>query len=174
MRVVDLVGRKFNFLLVVSRAENSAHGQTRWNCVCDCGRKVVISSSNLRNKTTKSCGCYRKDHPSNRLRPYESTYRILVKRSRGRGWKKIMSYKVFVNFTKTVNCYYCGDPIVWELFQTDGSGPRPTNLDRVDSAKGYSKSNCVVCCFPCNQMKMDRSRTDFLERIRRIYARHCK
>jgi hypothetical protein len=58
MPVRDLVGLKFNRLLVLSRAENEKHsGNTRWNCLCDCGNKTVTSGTNLTRGISKSCGC---------------------------------------------------------------------------------------------------------------------
>ena len=56
-RVKDIIGQKFNRLTVVSRAENSRHGNAMWNCLCDCGNMTVVLGSNLRNGEVKSCGC---------------------------------------------------------------------------------------------------------------------
>lgn len=44
------------------------------------------------------------------------------------------------------SCHYCGGPL-----PKTGHG-----LDRVDSSKGYTKDNVVVCCYGCNTLKMDR------------------
>lgn len=55
---IDLTGKRFGRLVVVSRAENK--GQlSRWNCVCDCGNTTIVYSNNLRRGFTQSCGCYR-------------------------------------------------------------------------------------------------------------------
>ena len=63
--MIDLVGRKFGRLTVVSEAERTrSKGGTSirmWNCVCDCGNKRTLSSSALTGCKTKSCGCYKKD-----------------------------------------------------------------------------------------------------------------
>ncbi len=53
----DLTGKRYGKLTVVSRAENSKHGATRWRCHCDCGGIKVIVSQNLVEKKTISCGC---------------------------------------------------------------------------------------------------------------------
>lgn len=57
----DLVGKTFTRLTVVERAENNRHGNRRWVCVCDCGKKVVATSAKLIAGATKSCGCYARD-----------------------------------------------------------------------------------------------------------------
>lgn len=64
----DLTGKRFGKLVVISRnydKQKELYDRTKqykafWNCVCDCGNMVIITSSNLQNKTnpTTSCGCY--------------------------------------------------------------------------------------------------------------------
>lgn len=56
---VDLVGKKFGRLTVISRAENNKYNQSCWNCLCDCGNKIVVRGGSLKDKKngTKSCGC---------------------------------------------------------------------------------------------------------------------
>lgn len=55
---IDLQGKRFGRLLVVSREQNSSNGHARWKCVCDCGNEKVVSSDSLRSGRTISCGCY--------------------------------------------------------------------------------------------------------------------
>lgn len=50
------VGKKFGHLRVISWAGTS-HTNSKWNCICDCG-KETISHINLQNKN-QSCGCAR-------------------------------------------------------------------------------------------------------------------
>ena len=60
----DLTGRKFSRLLVESRAENSNSGKVQWNCICDCGKKIVALAYNLKNSNTQSCGCLQRQRSS--------------------------------------------------------------------------------------------------------------
>lgn len=53
-----MIGKKFNKLLVLERVKNDKFGNTKWLCKCECGNKVIVKGSLLRNGTTKSCGCY--------------------------------------------------------------------------------------------------------------------
>ena len=61
-KFIDLTGQKFNRLTVVKRAESrikpNGSKVTQWWCKCDCGNEdlVLVSSSNLTNQHTKSCG----------------------------------------------------------------------------------------------------------------------
>ena len=59
-RMKDLTGLRFGMLVVESRAEDLQPGRPSWNCRCDCGNTVKVSSTNLtRTHGTKSCGCLR-------------------------------------------------------------------------------------------------------------------
>jgi hypothetical protein len=56
----SIIGKKFHRLTVVSRAERKWDiSQRFWNCVCDCGKEVVTTTSHLTSGHTKSCGCNR-------------------------------------------------------------------------------------------------------------------
>lgn len=61
MAHIDLSGRQFGRLLVVSRDKESYRGKTRWLCKCDCGNEKVIVGQSLLQGSSKTCGCYLKD-----------------------------------------------------------------------------------------------------------------
>ena len=52
----DLTGQVFGHLTVVRRAEN-VNGRVCWECVCECGNTVIVSSHQLCSGKTRSCGC---------------------------------------------------------------------------------------------------------------------
>ncbi len=58
---VDLVGKKFNRLTVISRAPNTRFSQTMWLCKCDCGNRTLVLTHALKFGKIKSCGCYLRD-----------------------------------------------------------------------------------------------------------------
>ncbi|MGZ4851224.1 MAG: hypothetical protein ACXV2C_07585 [Candidatus Bathyarchaeia archaeon] len=60
-----LIGKKFEKLTVISRAENSNARKRRWNCICDCGNKTTVVSSHLTNGVIRSCGCLQREAISN-------------------------------------------------------------------------------------------------------------
>lgn len=43
--------------LKVLRRHGVISGQHSWNCLCSCGKEVVVRGSSLRTGKTKSCGC---------------------------------------------------------------------------------------------------------------------
>lgn len=61
MKKEDLSGKKFGKLLVLIESGKNKSGNYMRLCLCDCGKKCVVSSGNLRKGHTKSCGCARKE-----------------------------------------------------------------------------------------------------------------
>lgn len=63
--MVDLVGRRFGRLVVLSRSDEwytypNGERDFKWVCQCDCGRVVVRRGSTLKSsKFVCSCGCWR-------------------------------------------------------------------------------------------------------------------
>ena len=54
---LDLLGKTFGNLEVVSREANSNQGKSKWLCNCACGNTKVIQGNHLKNGDIKSCGC---------------------------------------------------------------------------------------------------------------------
>ena len=76
-RVKDLTGQRFGRLVVVKRAGSkktkSGPVYATWWCQCDCGSPLKeITSKALTSGATVSCGCYKREQSSERLktRPY--------------------------------------------------------------------------------------------------------
>ena len=57
----DLLGRTFERLLVVSRADSTEDGRSRWFCRCVCGKSVIVTGKLLKAGKVRSCGCLRRD-----------------------------------------------------------------------------------------------------------------
>jgi hypothetical protein len=62
---MDLVGRRFNRLVVQEFVGKDKNRGLKWNCLCDCGKEKVVLADNLRSGTTQSCGCLQKERASN-------------------------------------------------------------------------------------------------------------
>ena len=58
---IDFTGQPFGRLLVLYECGRSKNGQVLWKCRCDCGNECVVSSSDLKNQRTQSCGCLRRE-----------------------------------------------------------------------------------------------------------------
>ena len=146
----DLTGRIFGVLVVErmkGRASANLHHST-WVCRCSCGKAAVKTASNLRRGKNIGCAsCYRAHR---RYRPFEALYNRLVVCAKRTTLD--LSYEEFLEFTKVAECHYCGVALTWAPYSTKNG----YQLDRADNDKGYSKTNCVVCCARCNRAKSDQ------------------
>jgi hypothetical protein len=160
LRGEDLTGKSFGKLFVVAellhKDVNGTH--RRWLCLCiGCGDHVVVLSANLKSKLHPKRSCVKcNDKRHNMKRPYESSYNRLVWSAAKQSHSLKLTYEEFLEFTKTLECHYCGEQLVWNKHLGSIQGSRGYNLDRKDNSLGYSKENCVVCCVFCNFTKGDR------------------
>lgn len=68
---INLIGQKFGRWTVISEAPKhympSGDSKVMWNCLCECGNTGVVSSNNLKNGTSSSCGCYHDEIAKKRM-----------------------------------------------------------------------------------------------------------
>lgn len=61
----DLTGRIYTYWTVLKDSGTKTNdGDTYWTCQCKCGTIRNVAGRSLRKEKSKSCGCYKKDHPS--------------------------------------------------------------------------------------------------------------
>ena len=66
--MIDMIGKRFGKLLVLSEAGRDKHRNILWLCRCDCGKEKIISGSSLRSGLTKSCGCLARQPKSKEMK----------------------------------------------------------------------------------------------------------
>ena len=143
----------FNSLTTISKTKGGHQQHAKWICRCICGKMVLVRSYYLIHGKRKHCGCLTNEHRFYK-KPYFHLYTTLKRTAKHREKECNLTFEEFLTFTSQLNCHYCGVSILWNQRSKDGvSGPY--NLDRIDSSKGYSISNCVVCCGLCNYTKSD-------------------
>lgn len=57
-RARDFTGLRFGKLVAIHRVKNIGR-DLRWQCICDCGKKIITNPANLLTGASKSCGCAR-------------------------------------------------------------------------------------------------------------------
>lgn len=68
MLSLDMIGKKFNRLTIMSKEGTDKKRQILYLCKCDCGNTKILAGTLLRNNKTKSCGCYKKEQTSKSVR----------------------------------------------------------------------------------------------------------
>lgn len=70
-KYVDLSNQRFGKLLAIKKVPphvtKGGRYVTMWECKCDCGNVVSVSSQKLRNGHTTSCGCNKKNNKGGRF-----------------------------------------------------------------------------------------------------------
>ena len=64
----DLTGRRYGRLLVLGPVVEADGSIQNWECLCDCGKKVVCYKENLYSGSTRSCGCLRDQQRKDRMK----------------------------------------------------------------------------------------------------------
>jgi len=52
---MDITGKRFGDLVVIRKISDES--PLTWECICECGNKVIVRGSDLKQKKTRSCGC---------------------------------------------------------------------------------------------------------------------
>lgn len=181
------LGTKFGKITVIGGPIKHTTGKTTramFHCKCDCGKETFITGSQLRtNKRVKCSTCAYKTRPQSteRYSNIERLYNLSIisrcKNTKGR-IKNELNLKDFENLISQ-NCYYCDkEPSLIKHMTNNRIVKRgelfANGIDRLDSNKHYNLDNCVPCCKQCNSMKMNYSKDEFLEKIKKIYNKWNK
>lgn len=137
----DLTGRVFGKLTVLFLVSTDP---TRWLCRCECGNEKAIQSVCLNKGLTRSCGCLRRQVSANRVRTHDLSktreYAIWSAMKRRCYNPRCREYPEYGGRGITVCDEWKDD---FSSFLVDmGLCPKGMSIERVDNAKGYSKSNC--------------------------------
>ena len=143
MSVIDITGKRFGRLVVLSRAENDRHDIAQWLCRCDCGVEKVVRGASLRSGVILSCGClcrerHRHTHDESKTR----LFRIL-QYVKGRCYNQNNSAYQYYGGRGISVCQEWRESFVtfrdWAL--ANGYSDDLT-LDRIDADGNYEPSNC--------------------------------
>lgn len=141
---VNCIGERYGRLTVVKEIEPKFAGKRRvrrlriFECKCDCGNTKNVIMNNLRNGTTKSCGC------------------LMIERTKETNTRHGMSHKRIYNIWDSMvrrcgklknykNVKVCEE---WKLFDNfykwsmENGYKSDLTIDRIDPYGNYEPSNC--------------------------------
>lgn len=173
-QVIDEVGHRYGRLIVIKRAANKK-GHATWICKCDCGKVTKIFGTNLRNGSTQSCGCLRKERScgAKKKLPFgEAAFRALVRSTKHGAERRGLTWDLTNEQVRNLSskpCHYCGVLPAQHGTSSRCNGVYLYNgIDRIDNTKGYTIDNVTPCCDICNGAKCKMTQSDFLAWIRRL------
>lgn len=141
-RYINISGQKFGMLTAmnVHRTENKR--RTRWFCVCECGKEILVLSYSLRSGLASSCGCkqkrYKHGHTIKRRQSPEYSAWIDMKKRCLNPNNKDFSY---YGARRITICNRWKNS--FENFYADmGTRPKGMILDRRDNDGNYEPGNC--------------------------------
>lgn len=135
-RFINMIGIRSGKLTSVKIA-NKKTKQFFWECICDCGNKIVVSGNNIRSGKTQSCGCILKTRNGESKSSSYRSWKAMIERCYNPNNNKYSLYgargiKVCDSWLDSFNNFL------------DDMGARPLNctLDRIDTNNNYEKDNC--------------------------------
>lgn len=154
---LNLIGKRFGNLIVISCGEKTKHGTYRWKCRCDCDNFTSVTTNDLQSGHTRSCGCLRKSvsaiskacqtrherygfsNDGRSKHPLYGTWKQMLSRCENPnasnykryGAKGISVCKEWHDFWKFV-----------EWSESVGGRPKGFTLDRINFGGNYEPSNC--------------------------------
>lgn len=184
-------GDKVNYFTVKKIIKIKKDGKSMGNgaiLICDCGEEVgPIPISRLYKRgnrdgvqSCKKCG-YKRRGESQRLYNNGQAKHAVFSRYKVAADRRNISWDLSKDdFFRLISlpCVYCGESNL-----SFASNPKTspwqksfyyTGLDRINSEIGYEIKNVQPCCKWCNMGKSNRSESEFLDWIEKIYERKKK
>jgi hypothetical protein len=133
------IGARFWRLTVVGGVH--VRHRHNWECVCDCGKRIVTQPKKLRSGHTKSCGCLRAERSYRHGMSHHYLYAAWHSMQQRCNNPTSPSYYLYgARGIKICDRWMSS----FEDFVADmGERPSPEHsIDRRDGTKGYSPENC--------------------------------
>lgn len=141
----DMIGKRFDMLVVIEEVENSKDGKKQYLCKCDCGKERVFRGTELRSGRVHSCGCihWNKKYKNFRFENESDKrmYRIWNDLKRRCTDTKRKDYKRYGGIGISVCDEWADFQCFLDWAKQNGYADNLT-IDRIDRFGNYEPSNC--------------------------------
>lgn len=176
----DYTNSKYGRLTFLSYSHSDGKASW-WKVKCDCGKECLMRSSNIRNTSNVSCGCYRrrkaKEHNAFRGSGELGSSFLSAIKSRAR-YKQIeisedltIEYLWELFLKQNRKCPLSGELLILPThYRPRWNLTTNISLDRIDSNKGYLPGNVQWVTKQVNFMKQSLSQEDFILLCQKIVS----
>lgn len=152
MKRIDLTNQKYGKLLVLKYDHSDKNGKPYYECLCDCGNKIIARGENIRSGRSKSCGCYTIErskeantkHGDSGSRLYNEWLGIR-KRCNDKNNKE---YKNYGNRGINVCKEWNSDYLCFKEWAVNNGYSDNLTIERIDVNEGYNPNNCTWIPMP--------------------------
>lgn len=146
MRKIELTGQKFGRLKVLHECGKDNRGERLWYCKCDCGKEIIVLSSNLRSNHTTSCGCYRAENVKtvNKTHGFSNTkiYHVWQSIKRRCALKSCKDYPNYGGRGITICSDWTNNFLSFYNWAIANGYAENLTIDRIDTNGNYEPNNC--------------------------------
>ena len=144
--IIDLTTQQFGRLTVLRQSGKNKWNCAEWECLCLCGKTVIVGGYNLRKGRTKSCGCLSREKAKERFTTHgEEGTRLYITwrnmKARCQNYKH-KQYKDWGGRGITV-CEEWQEYIPFRDWAMANGYQENLTIDRIDNNDGmYEPNNC--------------------------------
>lgn len=174
----ELVGMVFGYLTAIRFAgytESGAGKNKTWLCRCVCGKETLKTVYNLKNGSTKSCGCL-KGHLVSESKRFKGAaakqsmlkdaYKRHLRCAQRRGLTSHLSLEEYSKIA-SMPCAYCGGTSTRKF--SNHREMLLNSVDRRDNELFYAANNSVPACCTCQKIKGVLTEAEFLNVVKAVY-----
>ncbi len=184
MKRIDIEGKVYGKLTVISKHSTTRNGHERFTCKCTCGNTCNILKTHLQQENTTSCGC---DRPLGKSHKQwkgvgeisgEFWYSHIVRSASGAKGRKAIDLSVTKEqawnlfLKQNRKCALSGQILLFPKKYKDKS--YTASLDRIDSNLGYSIDNIQWIHKDINIMKNKFHNQYFIHICKQIANNSCE
>lgn len=142
----DLIGKRFDMLVVIGELGRTKNQQILWRCKCDCGKETVVKTVYLTHGDTTSCGCKCGEKHNMTGTSFYNTW----SKMKSRCFNKINRDYQYYGARGITVCERWKDSFLAfkeDMYESyldhiEKYGEKDTSIDRIDVNGNHCKENC--------------------------------